>query len=247
MYYCVGDFSEQPGLDKQAVLEMESDLIEKSAEFLATSNALFDRLRGCDKPAYYLPHGIDMELFSCQVSQQHEVLDRVPAPQAGVFDLLDDRYNQALISTLSETMPDSSFEIAGSFEPPIDRPKDVENVYFVGQIDYLWLRELIFRLQILLIHYLVNSQSDALSPLKLKDCLDTGRQVAGALIKGANEMGDIVVVSHSLQEWQTAVRISMSIDIGGTRSWMVAGFAHESWESKVEEMLRICGGHGRFG
>jgi glycosyltransferase involved in cell wall biosynthesis len=246
VYYCVDDFSEWPGLDRQAVLDMESLLVEKSDVFLATSNTLFDRLQKSGKPTYYLPHGVDLDLFSHQAPRQHEVLDGVPAPRAGFFGLFDDRSDQALIAALAKAMPDISFVIAGSVETTIDRLESMDNVYFVGQIDYPRLPELISGMQVLLIPYHVNALSDALSPLKLKEYLVTGRRVVSTPIRAANEMKDIVVVAHSLQEWEAALRDGISSDIGKRREEMVSRLASESWDSKAEDMLRICNRHARL-
>jgi glycosyltransferase involved in cell wall biosynthesis len=225
---------------------MESLLVEKSDVFLATSNTLFDRLQKSGKPTYYLPHGVDLDLFSRQAPRQHEVLDGVPAPRAGFFGLFDDRSDQALIAALAKAMPDVSFVIAGSVETTIDRLESMDNVYFVGQIDYPRLPELISGMQVLFIPYHVNALSDALSPLKLKEYLVTGRRVVSTPIRAANEMQDIVVVADSLQEWETALRDGISADIGKRREEMVSRFASESWDSKAEDMLRICNQHARL-
>lgn len=247
VYYCVDDFSEWPGLDRQAVLDMESSLIEKCDVFLATSNTLFDRLQESGKPTYYLPHGVDIDLFSSQATRQHEALDGVPAPRAGFFGLFDDRSDQALIAALAASMPDVSFVIAGSVETSIDRLASIDNVYFVGQIDYLRLPELISGLQVLFIPYHVNALSDALSPLKLKEYLVTGRPVVSTPIRAANEMKDIVVVAQSPHEWEEALREGMTAEIGQRRSEMVSRFASESWDSKADDMLRVCRRHARLG
>ena len=247
VYYCVDDFSEWPGLDRQAVLDMESSLIEKSDVFLATSNTLFERLQRSGKPTYYLPHGVDLDLFSRKETRQHEALDGVPAPRVGFFGLFDDRSDQSLIAALAESMPDISFVIAGSVETSIDRLERIENVYFIGQIDYPRLPELIAGLQVLFIPYLVNALSDALSPLKLKEYLVTGRRVVSTPIRAANEMEDVVVVANGLQDWQEALREGIAAEIGERRSEMVSRFASESWESKAEEMLLICNRHARLG
>lgn len=240
VYYCVDDFSEWPGLDKNLILEMESELIRKSDLFVATSRALFERLAKSGKPTFSLPHGVDVELFSTDPPREHPLLAKIPKPRVGYFGLFDGRSDQELIGEVAEKMPDVSFVIAGRVETPTPRLDRIENVYFTGPIPYTELPELIKGIDLLFIAYVVNALSDALSPLKFKEYLATGRPVICTPIAAASEFSRFIHVSSEASEWQSLIRAALDDNDAVRREDASDLLAGESWRDKAKQFVDYC-------
>lgn len=243
VYYCVDDFSEWPGLDKSLILEMEAKLIEKADIFVATSSNLFDRLSATGKPTHLLTHGVDIELFSSEARCEHPLLAQIPTPRAGYFGLFDGRSDQDLLAALAQRMPDVAFVVAGRVEAEIARLADLPNVFFIGALRYDELPALVAGLDVLFLPYEVNALSNALSPLKLKEYLVTGKPVVSTPIAASLEMHDCITVVDSIDDWQAAVRSAIAAGdrLRERREAMAARLAGESWRHKAEELLGICG------
>lgn len=242
VYYCVDDFSEWPGLEKSLILDMEAMLVDKADLFIATSKNLFERLSASGKPTHLLTHGVDIELFSSEAAAEHPLLSAIPAPRAGYFGLFDDRSDQDLLCSLAKRMPEFSFVVAGRIEADIGRLAALPNVHFIGALRYEELPALVKGIDALLLPYKVNALSNALSPLKLKEYLATGKPVVSTPIAASLEMRDLLEVAYSTTDWEAAIRHALGgrDDVATRRAGMAARLADESWQRKADELLRLC-------
>jgi glycosyltransferase involved in cell wall biosynthesis len=240
VYYSVDDFTEWPGLDKHLVQQMETDLIAKSDIFIASSNKLLNRLSKSSKPAHLLSHGVDLELFQTDPLVEHPLLKNIPEPRVGYFGLFDKRSDQNLIADVAQRMPDISFVITGPIEVSISYLKNFPNIYFTGSVPYNDLPEMVKGWDICFLPYLVNKQTAAISPLKLKEYLATGKPVISTPIAEANELKDYITVAESAVEWEKCFRICL-YDCLQTRHAKNEQFLkNESWTKKADQFLKIC-------
>ena len=240
VYYGVDDFSEWPGLDKELVLEMEAQLIDKADIFLATSPRLVARLAKSGKPTSLLSHGVDIDLFSADVPDEHPTLDDIPEPRVGSCGLFDARSDQDLIAAVAEKMPEVSFVSAGRVETPVENLMSVDNVYFIGQIPYLELPALVKGLDVLFIPYIVNALSDALSPLKFREYLATGRPILSTPIAAAAEFDAVIRIASTAEDWQEEIQNSLSENLRSRRNEVTAALAGESWRERSKQFLYHC-------
>jgi glycosyltransferase involved in cell wall biosynthesis len=240
VYYCVDDFSEWPGLDKSLVLEMEAKLVRRSDAFLATSHNLLNKLAQHGKPTQYLPHGVDIDLFSTSVDTEHEVLAAIPKPRAGYFGLFDERSDIDLIRHLATSFPQVSFVIAGRVETATGAIGNCENVFFCGVIDYQQLPMLIAGLDVLFLPYRVNALSDALSPLKFKEYLATGLPIISTPIAAAKEFDRWIQIARSPAEWSAALEAALTAYSDERKEEILEWLAGETWAEKSEQFVTFC-------
>jgi glycosyltransferase involved in cell wall biosynthesis len=240
VYYCVDDFAEWPGLDRERVRQMEERLIARADMLVATSAKLYDRLRASGKPTHLLTHGVDIELFSQQAAAEHACLAGIPKPRAGFFGLFDGRTDQNLIASLADRMPDFSFVFSGPIESPTDRLAAHRNVHFTGPVSYEELPSLIKGLDVLFIPYLTGDFADALSPLKLKEYLVTGKPIVSTPIAEARSRSAYVSVADTVPEWESALRGALAADAAARRQVILPTMTAESWAYKAQSLLQIC-------
>lgn len=240
IYYCVDDFSLWPGLDADVVREMESQLVIQADCIIAASDSLFQRLSKYGKPTRLLTHGVDLELFSTPVTSELAVLQDIPTPRVGFFGLIDGRMDWDLLIPLAKRMPGVSFVFAG----PVDASAGVlprsENMYFVGRIAYQKLPQFIAGLKSLILPYRTGALAEALSPLKLKEYLATGKPIVISPIGEARKWMDALCIASTVEEWSNALR-SQNRD-GHLREHRRVGsdLSKESWEYKSVEFRKMC-------
>lgn len=240
VYYCVDDFSEWPGLDRSMLIAMESQLIEKSDIFIATSAALFDRLASTGKPAYMLPHGVDLELFASQPDRQHPALQGIPSPRIGYFGLFDARSDQELIKAVARRMPQLSIVITGPVVTDVAELEAFHNVQFTGPVQYTDLPQIAFGLDALFLPYRVNRLTESLSPLKLKEYLATGKPVISTPIAAVKEFSDFIVVEPHADGWCAQLAQMIASKDDRRREEVRKFLQRESWSAKAEEFVQIC-------
>ncbi|MGI0013361.1 MAG: glycosyltransferase [Nitrososphaera sp.] len=240
VYYCVDDFAEWPGLDKELVREMEHSLIAKADILLATSSKLFDRLSEYGKPTYLLTHGVDVDLFSVEVSEEHRCLSGIQRPRVGYLGLFDQRSDQGLIAALASRMKDCSFVVTGPVVVDVSAISRFKNVHFTGAVPYEELPAVIRGLDVLCIPYVVNKLTTAISPLKFKEYLATGKQIVSTPIPEVKPDNTHVFAPTSVDEWDTVLRTCLSNRPANRRGWLHQDLAEESWEKKAQLFLDIC-------
>ena len=239
IYYCVDDFSLWPGIDAGIVREMESRLITRADCLIGVSNVICERLKASGKPTHMITHGVDVEIFSTVAECEHLVLNGIKKPRAGFFGLIDGRMDWDLIVSLAGKMPDVSFILAGPVDASAGKLPELENLHFVGAVQYAELPKLISGLDVLILPYRTGALADSLSPLKLKEYLASGRPVISANIGDTADWVDMISIARTPAEWVTTIQEILSgPDKRMDRARSCLG-AH-SWGSKAEELLTKC-------
>ncbi len=87
IYYCVDDFAEWPGLNKELVHRMEEKLISTADVFIATSRKLFEKLTKTGKKVYLLTHGVDLNFFNtyCVPSSGNFIINKIISAENKIF------------------------------------------------------------------------------------------------------------------------------------------------------------------
>lgn len=237
IYYCVDDFSEWPGLEKMMVKKMEEELIEKSDRLIATSHKLFDKLSRSEKPTYLLTHGVDTEFFQQSIAREHALLDGIPRPRAGYYGLFDERSDHDLLAQLAQRMPDVSFVITGRVESGALSRKRLPNVYFTGSVPYTELPAMVNGWDVLILPYVISDLTDAISPLKLKEYLATGKSIVSSPIPEVLKMKEYVFLAKTAEEWEKSLRSCLDRPENGKQKPGADFWANETWEKKAKQFL----------
>ena len=242
IYYCVDDFVLWPGHDKAMIRKMEDQLIKKSNILIATSRKLRQKLSERGKPTYLLTHGVDVDLFEKVPEKEHDSINNIPRPRIGYFGLIDERSDQKLIAKLASEIKEFSFVMTGPVVTDISLLNFHSNVYFTGQVPYRELPRIIKGLSALFIPYVINDFTDAISPLKLKEYLVTGKPVISTPLAEAEIYANEIIIAKSIEEWKTALYSLLVDDFAQRKRSILAEMRNESWDIKAKQFLRLCAG-----
>lgn len=240
VYYCVDDFSAWPGLDHDLVEKMEQKLIGKTDVFVATSHKLYEKLAEHGKPAHLLNHGVDLEFFRKEPDKEHIVLQQIPRPRVGYFGLFDQRSDQNLLSQVAKQMSDVSFVITGRVEIDVGRLKVLPNVFFTGRVPYSELPAVIKGWDACILPYSVNDLSEAITPLKLKEYLASGKPVVSTPIPEATRLVSLVNIAETSERWVEAIRCSLKEQSSEIKNQRRSFLVQESWVQKAAQFLEMC-------
>jgi len=238
VYYCVDDFSEWPGFNKDLVQAMESELISKADILIATSHKLFDYLKSFHRPLYLLPHGVDLEFFSSLPAEEHPKLRNIPRPRVGYYGLFDERSDVDLLKKVARSLPNVSFVITGPTEIDITPLEKIRNFYFTGSVPYNELPAILAGWNICMMPYKVNELTNAIQPLKLKEYLATGKPVISTPIAEANKLARFIAIGKTPQEWTMAIETLLTKGMDKNRNELARWLKSEDWNNKAKTFLR---------
>ena len=241
IYYCVDDFSLWPGLAADVVRNMEAKLIEQADSIIAVSDTLYRRLAKSGKPTRLLTHGVDLEMFSTPVESELPLLNEIPKPRVGFFGLIDGRMDWDVIVPLAKRMPEISFVFAGPVDASAGELPQLENIHFIGRVEYRELPKFVAGLEALMLPYRTGELSEAISPLKLKEYLATGKPVVSTPIAEARRWSDVICNAETVVEWNNVLsRVADRVPNLPRLADNLRLF-RESWKNKADQFLEICG------
>ncbi len=236
VYYCVDDFANWPGHNKNLILEMEKKLINKTDIFIATSEELYSKLSRHSKFVYLLSHGVDLEKFN-QASPSKE-FSNLPKPNVGYVGLIDERLDWDLLYFLAKSLRDINFVFVGKLESNIER--SFPNMFFIPPITYEKVPSVLKSLDVLILPYRVNDFTQTLNPLKLKEYLASGRPIVGSSLKEIEKWSPFVKVAKNPQEWIEALQKAFLEDRSALLPKLYHSLAEEDWSVKAKNFLNIC-------
>lgn len=241
IYYCVDDFSEWPGMQKELILKLEQRLLQHVDTVICSSYPLYEKFQN-KYPTHLLRHGVDVKLFSELPAQEHACLAEIPKPRVGYFGNFDQRSNQNLITAIAKAMPYVSFVFTGPVQDNISALRKLPNVYFTGAVPYEELPAVVKGWEACLLPYNYNALTVNINPLKLKEYLACGKPVIATPLPDICEFGGYLraVDERNIAGWRSAIDDAISgqwmPDLPAVRQ-MLAG---ESWQRKADIFLRIC-------
>jgi glycosyltransferase involved in cell wall biosynthesis len=241
IYYCVDDFSEWPGMEKQLILSLEERLLKSVTAVICTSQNLYEKFKN-NLPTHLLKHGVDLELFSSPALVEHHSMSYIPTPRVGYFGNIDQRSDFHFIQKLALAIPYVSFVFTGPVQANVSILKQHPNIFFTGALRYEELPSIVKGWDACLLPYHLNALTRNINPLKLKEYLATGKPVISTPLPDVCELSEFVriIEARNIGGWRTAVDEAISgqwvPDVQAISNFL----AHESWTRKADIFLRIC-------
>jgi len=239
VYYCVDDFSEWPGLDRQSILSMEEETLRSVDRVVCTSQALHDRFRS-RFPSILLSHGVDLELFAELPRVEHACIRAIPPPRVGYYGLFDGRSDVELLRSVAQALPEVSFVITGPVEGDTAPAKLGPNVHFTGPVPYRELPSVVTGWSACLLPYRLNDLTRKINPLKLREYVATGKPVVSSPLPEARKLEPHLRVADSPADWikdiQDAIRGTWAPDREAIHRFLEP----DAWSRKAAEFLAFC-------
>lgn len=243
IYYCVDDFTHWPGADGDTVRAAERRLLQQADVVLAASGELQTRLNDV-RPTNYFPHAVDFDHFA-NASEAAAVasIESLPKPRIGFFGLIYEKLDFRLLSRVAEQFPHGTLVMIG---PTSYCPEDfrrIPNVHFTGAVPYEELPRWIAGCNVLILAYQHDEMTRQVNPLKLKECLATGKPVVSVDIPEAAQFSPHVRVANGPVDFVEKIREALTDANDPNRRLerrrLVAG---DSWDARAAELIGIIDG-----
>jgi glycosyltransferase involved in cell wall biosynthesis len=239
VYYCVDEYSEWPGADREAMLEMELELLARVDLVVAASDTLFEEKSASHPRVRLLRHGVDWERFERGAGTRPPALDAMPRPRIGFTGLVDARVDAELVARLAAARPDASFVFVGPRQlgkGPLD---GLANVRFLPPVAYDDVPAVLAAFDVAMLPYVENRLTEKINPLKLREFLASGVPVVATPLPEVRRYRELVGTARDVDEWLGALdhAIREGRSRAGERS---ASVRAEGWDVRAEEFSRLC-------
>lgn len=211
VYYCTDDYSHWVSADRETLqradreLSREADLILGASQSLTEQHAYTGRCR-------YFPHGVDYHHFA-SVQGLREIDSAVASllrPRIGFFGLIYEKLDFALLTEVAENFRQGSLVLIGphSWSPP--EFGRLPNVHFLGQKPYEELPRYLAGLDVLLLPYVDDAMIRQSGPLKLRECLASGKPTVSIDVPEVRALQPHVRVAADRQAYVEEVRQALA-------------------------------------
>ena len=245
IYYCVDEFSQWPGMMKEAMGRMEEDLISKVDLILAVSDRLYQAKRNYRCPTYLLSHGVDIEHFMKAGLEETRVpsdIAYIKNPIIGLYGSFDDRTDYEIIEHIALSHSDWSIVLIGKVLTNVWYLKRLKNVFFMGPRPYELLPNYLKAFDACVIPYIVRDGSIFnSSPIKLKEYLASGRPVVSAPVPEVEKFAGIVEMAKDKDGFVKAIELTLEKDSREKAEMRRQAVKGQGWDAKVEEFSGYLG------
>lgn len=241
VYYCVDDFTLWPGVNRRLVAEMEQRLLIQADLLFCSSGALASLKRRPGLRTEILPHGVDYPHFSRAARGQVKplpALTKIRRPVVGYFGLLGEWVDVGILEAIATARPEWSLLLMGKVVADTWRLADLPNVRFTGPVPYVELPDYVAHVDVLIIPYHTGGRGQSITPLKLRECIATGKPVVSTAIPECTQYAPHIAIAEGGGGFIAAIEQALleAPEKGPERMRLVAG---ESWEERAR-FLSSC-------
>ncbi len=241
VYYCVDDFSVWPGLDQQAMAEMEQDLVSRVDVLLAVSENLQERLAALGREAALLTHGVDLDHWQSSREQLPlPQLGGVERPLAVFWGVVDQRMDVDFLRHLAGAMREGTIVLAGPQQEPDPALWQIPRVHYLPPLPYNELPRLAAEARVLIMPYRDLPVTRAMQPLKLKEYLATGKPVVVRQLPAAQAWADYLEQTATAAEFSAAVRRHLETEPASASQAPPDRLRQESWAAKARQFQQYA-------
>jgi glycosyltransferase involved in cell wall biosynthesis len=245
IYHCGDEYSEFSGTDKDAMIQLERELMTKCDCVIVSSERLYQAKKPYNKNTFLVTHGVDVAHFR-KACDPHisvpEEMKRLRRPLIGYFGLIADWVDLDLIRFLALSRPAYSFVLIGKVTTDVKVFDGVGNVHLLGQRSYETLPGYVKAFDVAILPLVMNELTIAANPLKLREYLAAGLPVVSTAIPEAARLNHIVRIGHSKFEFLNHVSAILESGPTGPQMSISSHVDSESLDRKVEQLSQIVGG-----
>lgn len=227
-----------------ALRQREERVSQASDVLICVSRRLYEGKASQRDNVFYLPHGVDFELFRKAANNGNnsiKELVNVPRPIAGYYGTLTSHNDVELLRYCATYLRDISFVLAGQitggdYEDLSKQP----NVYLLGRVPYEQIPTLCACFDVCLLQWKMSEWIRFCNPLKFFEYMASGKPIVSVPIDEIVEnYSDVVSVVGTKEEYCNAIAWELNNDTNERARRRIEAAKEHSWDSHIERLSQI--------
>jgi glycosyltransferase involved in cell wall biosynthesis len=222
---------------------MEERLLKKADIVFATSQYLYKEKINYNKNTFYMPHGVDVELFRKALSTDTpvaEVLKNLRKPIIGFFGLVCSEWlDFELLKFMSEAHPEWSIVLIGKVADDVPNVDNWKNIIFLGPRNYTDLPSFCKAFDVAIIPFKITELVKNVNPLKLKEYLAAGNPVVSTRLPELEKYSGIISITNDYGDFVKFIEEIIKNDDYQSRIKRSELVKDDSWEGKFNQISEI--------
>jgi len=244
IYYCVDEHSGFSGLDMQKFADLDNKMNSLADIIFCSARSLYQKNKIKNGATYYLPHGVNYELFSSSLNEETNIAEDYQEISKPIFIFFGhmsyDWVDAKLVKYLASQRPGWSWVYIGRYSMKEAEFAEYNNIYLLGEKEFEQLPEYCKFADIGIIPFVYSDLTKNCNPLKLPEYIAAGLPVVSTDIPevglvygeityvGKDNIGFLKACDDALNNNDDVVNRSRSLDM-----------KQHSWDQRVLEIYKI--------
>lgn len=243
IYYCVDDFVNWPGVDRNLIEKMEEELILGSDLVFTTSMTLSAAKQRPSKNNSLLPHGVDFDHFhsASGAIEKPEEITALNSPIVGFMGAVSEWLDFDLILMLANAKPEWNFLFIGPVDTDISCLLKYKNIRLIGKVPYEVLPKYASCFDVGIIPFQVNELTRSVNPLKLLEYLSLGIPVVSTYMPELERFSGAIDMVWDHDGFLKALEMNLLSDSIERRQERIEIARNHSWRTVASEFnASVC-------
>ena len=253
LYHIVDEYSgytvEDEGL-RQRLMGAEQALLDSVDLSIVVSDELMAAKSDGQRQVYLVENAVDYGRFAeaRQRAATPPDLAAIPGPRLGYSGLIGKRLNLSLLGALAKAHPDWSLVLLGKVdrrqcEAELVALESMNNVHFLGRKEPHEVPDYVTGLDVGLLPYEINTETQHISPLKMFEYLGAGLPVVSTGIPAARRKAAFVAIGEDSASFIRACEDAVAEDRCARFDERVSEAAANTWDQRVEQISTLLRRH----
>jgi glycosyltransferase involved in cell wall biosynthesis len=220
-------------------LRTNDDILLEHSGAVVVCSAALAKSRGRTRTVELIPNAVDVELFR---TPRPRPADLPPAPAAVyVGSIHADTIDIPLVLDLARSLPDLHIVLIGPVCLPNESVSELENVptiHLLGPRPYHQIPAFLQYADLVVIPYLVSPYTESLDPIKVYECLATGRPTVVTPVDGFRQIGPPIVIADR-ERFAEVVSATLEQTVPAGVPLVFDDTPLPSWRQRAESMASL--------
>lgn len=235
IYYCVDEYTAFTGVNTNALLNVEAELLRKANLVIVSAEKLQQKKQSPSGPTLLVRHGVDYSHFRTALDPETPVapeLKGLPRPVIGYFGLIaDDWVDIPLLLHVARSFPNGTLVLVGKSTMDVSALAREPNVKLTGRMPYASLPGFCKDFDVALIPFPISPVTLHANPLKAREYLAAGLPVVSTAIPEVEVLGECRI-GRTPDEFVAEIRAALASP--GPNAERSARMASSSWDARLE-------------
>ena len=247
VYHVVDEYSAYGNPTKESkgnVRISEYEMLRRADLVIVVSHRLYETKSVHNEHTHIVPNGVDYESYSRALFSDDSPpsdIGNLPRPIIGYSGLISRRLDLDLIQHIACTHPEWSLVLIGAIderwcEQQLARLRQMNNVHFLGLKDIDAVPYYVKAFDVCFIPYVIDEETENLSPLKLYDFMATGKPIVTTAFPSAQEFKDIVYIADSKESFTQSIEVALLESDNGLFNARRHAASLNTWEHRTHQL-----------
>jgi glycosyltransferase involved in cell wall biosynthesis len=231
---------------KDLLQRLDDQLSSKVDIVFASSRAQCERRKAVNANTYFVPNGVDFELFNRALNPdlvQPADIAAAPRPIIGFAGWLGYHIDVELLRRVAEASPNCSLVLVGPDALPSTEGRkrlcSLPNVFFLGRKERFQLPSYLGCFDVALMPYSLSGHILSAYPLKLHEYLAAGRAIVSTALPELQPYSHVVRIAETYDQFIAHIQEAIHDYTAQAVETRVTVARENTWDRRVADVYRI--------